>query len=59
MPVYKVPKDPPPYGLSFETMVLGDSLMRRAPLMLIWIQIEIILLGLPSLMQGLSLEMFL
>ena len=25
MPVYGVPKDPPPHSLSFETMVLGDS----------------------------------
>ena len=25
MPVYGVPKDLPPHGLSFETMVLGNS----------------------------------
>ena len=24
MPVYGVPRDPPPYGLSFKTIVLGD-----------------------------------
>ena len=24
MPVYKVPRDPPPYGLSFEAIVLYD-----------------------------------
>ena len=24
MPVYGVPRDPPPHGLSFEAMVLGD-----------------------------------
>ena len=25
MPVYGIPRDPPPHGLSFETMVLGNS----------------------------------
>ena len=54
MPVYGVPRDPPPHGLSFEAMVLDDLEYVTSALMLMWTRAETTPPGLQSLLRGLS-----
>ena len=55
--IYGVPKDPPPLGLSFETIVLDNPAYVTGSFDAHMDTNRDLLLGLQSLLQGLSLEM--